>query len=231
MKQSLLEFWHFLQSPKLLKINKDKKMLKRDFLTLFLLNVLFAIVLMLVYELFLKLKLIKEYDSWDVFKELGIFWGLLTGVLFAPLLEEYLFRWHLRKRSVSIYFWFLSIAVIVMSNIEDIRLNVLIFTIGLGVAVFSQAMLKKQGQTKQAIFWHTFYPFLFYFSALVFGFVHMSNIKGLTLEDPSFLFYISSQIVGGLTMGYLRVKYGLIYSILFHACFNGFALGLALLFI
>lgn len=230
MKQSLLEFWHFLQSPKLLKINKDKKMLKRDFLTLFLLDVAFAVILMLVYTLFLKLKLIKEYESFDILKEFGPFWGLMLGCIFAPLIEEFLFRWHLRKRYVSIYFWFLSIAAIAMSNIESIRLNVMVFTIGLGIAIFSHTLLKKRSQTKQAIFWHTFYPFLFYFSALVFGFVHMSNTKELTLDDPSFIFYISSQIVGGLTMGYLRVKYGLIYSILFHACFNGFAFGLALLF-
>ena len=230
MKQSLLGFWHFLQSPKLIKINKDKKTLKRDFLTLFLFNLLFACFLMLVYEFFLQLKLIKTYESFDILKEFGPFWGLMLGCLFAPLIEELLFRWHLRKRYASIYFWFLSIAAIAMSNIESIRLNVLVFTLGLSVAIFSHTLLKKQSQTKQAVFWHTFYPFLFYFSALVFGFVHMSNAKGLTLEDPSFLFYISSQIVGGLSMGYLRVKYGLIYSILFHACFNGFAFGLALLF-
>lgn len=230
MKQSLLEFWHFLRSPQLLRISKDKKMLKRDFLTLFLLDVLFAIVLILVYELFLKLKLIKAYESWDILKELGLFWGLAIGCILAPIIEEFLFRWQLRKRYASIYFWFLSIAAIVMSNIEDIRLNLLVFTLGLGVAIFSHSLLKKQSQSKQAIFWHTFYPFLFYFSALIFGFVHIGNTKELTLEDPSFVFYISSQILGGLTLGYLRVKYGIRYSILFHACFNGFAFGLALLF-
>jgi hypothetical protein len=230
MKYALLEFWHFLRSPQLLKISKDKKLLRRDFLTLFLLDVLFAIVLMLVYELFLKLKLVKEYESFDIFKEFGLFWGLMLGCILAPIIEEFLFRWPLRKRYASIYFWFLSIAAIAMSNIEDLRLNVLVFALGLGVATFSHILLKRQSQSKQAVFWYTFYPFLFYFSALIFGYVHMSNTKGLTLDDPSFIFYISSQLLGGLTLGYLRVKYGIRYSILFHACFNAFALGLALLF-
>jgi hypothetical protein len=72
-----------------------------------------------------------------------------------------------------------------------------------------------------------YYVFLFYYTAVIFGYVHISNIKGLTIADLSFVLYISSQLFGGLTMGYIRLKYGLGYSMLFHGCFNAIAIPIA----
>ncbi|WP_317172487.1 type II CAAX prenyl endopeptidase Rce1 family protein [Pedobacter foliorum] len=75
----------------------------------------------------------------------------------------------------------------------------------------------------------TYYVFLFYYTAILFGYIHIANTKELTMADPSFVLYIGSQIFGGLSMGYLRVKYGLKYGILLHAAFNFIAVPLALL--
>jgi len=64
------------------------------------------------------------------------------------------------------------------------------------------------------------FKYVFYAFALVFGFVHITNYE-LT---PSVLLFspilVSPQICLGLFLGYLRVRLGLIYSILFHMTFN-----------
>lgn len=74
------------------------------------------------------------------------------------------------------------------------------------------------------------FKYVFYAFALVFGFVHITNYE-LT---PSVLLFspilVSPQICLGLFLGYLRVRLGLIYSILLHMSFNAFLSVPSLLF-
>ncbi|WP_420712341.1 type II CAAX prenyl endopeptidase Rce1 family protein [Pedobacter sp. SL55] len=94
----------------------------------------------------------------------------------------------------------------------------------------SISFLRKKGKFYSIRAWKKNYPFLFYYTAIVFGLIHLSNYKDLTVSDPSFVLYIASQTFGGLSLGYLRIKYGLTYSILFHAFFNLIVFSLAILF-
>lgn len=224
MKQTYIEFWRFLKSPSFLLLKSDKKNVWRDFKWLFLLDILFAAILMGIYEAFLHFNWIKEYKGMDLLKEYGIFWGIVIACIAAPIMEEFLFRWHLRKRYASIYFFALGIATILIFNVEYTFLNWPIFLTALLVAYIFHRHLTKKGQTQSQAIWQKSYPAIFYGSALIFGWVHLSNIEGLTLADPSFVFYIGSQAFGALALGYLCVKYGLKYSILFHACFNAFGM-------
>jgi hypothetical protein len=95
------------------------------------------------------------------------------------------------------------------------------------LAMLFHAGVGKLDRRKAILIWRRYYVFLFYFTAIIFGYVHYTNIKGLTPADPVFIFYIISQIFTGISLGYLRVKYGLVYSILFHAGFNFIAITLA----
>ena len=230
MKETLIEFWHFLKSPSFQIYNHDKKSRWKDFLSLLLLNFLFTIPLVSVYYFLLELNLIKEYEGWDIFKELGVFGGFMIGCFFAPLIEEYVFRWHLTKRYASIYFIMLSIAAMIIFGVENELLSWLIFLSALALSIILHVQLKKRSQTLTYKLWQKSYPLIFYSSALVFGLIHLTNYQDLTLADPSFIFYMSSQAFGGLILGYLRIKHGLRYSILFHACFNLIALSLELIF-
>ncbi|WP_403001974.1 CPBP family glutamic-type intramembrane protease [Pedobacter suwonensis] len=73
---------------------------------------------------------------------------------------------------------------------------------------------------KKVVFQRQSFGYLFYYSAIIFGLIHLTNIKDLTLSDPVFIIFVISQFFSGLSMGYMRIKYGLINSILLHSIFN-----------
>ena len=76
-------------------------------------------------------------------------------------------------------------------------------------------------KTKGKIVWNKYYKFIFYSFALIFALIHLTNYNNNSLEF--FLltpFIVLSQFVGGLTLGYTRLKLGLIWSILQHSLFN-----------
>lgn len=230
MKETLSQFWIFLKKPTLLKLSRDKNSLKKDFLWLLVIDIIFAIFIALIFMFLIEFKLIKEYKTQDLLKEYGVLTSFIFACICAPLLEEFIFRWHLRKRYATIYFVFLSVAGIIIYFIDASWINFLVFLISFIIAALIISYYVKQSQTKKHILWKRLYPIVFYFSALIFGFVHLSNFQGLTIQDPAFIIYMSSQTFGGLSLGYLRVKYGLMYSILSHSCFNLIALILTILF-
>lgn len=61
----------------------------------------------------------------------------------------------------------------------------------------------------------------FYSITLLFGLVHISNYE-LTTRILIFTpILVSPQILLGFYLGYLRVRFGLLWAIALHACFNG----------
>jgi hypothetical protein len=62
---------------------------------------------------------------------------------------------------------------------------------------------------------------LFYITSLLFGLFHTINFSGNFWLILSFsVFLCSPQIIAGLILGYIRLKYGLVYAILFHMLIN-----------
>ncbi len=76
-------------------------------------------------------------------------------------------------------------------------------------------------KNKGKMFWNKYFKFIFYSFAMVFALVHITNYN-----NNSIIFFllipiiILSQFIGGLTLGYTRIKLGLIWSILQHSLFN-----------
>jgi len=77
--------------------------------------------------------------------------------------------------------------------------------------------------------WDKFYDWVFYLMTMAFGLMHIMNF------EPSLNIYllapilVAPQILIGINLGYLRVRFGLIWSILFHAFYNGVLMSIALL--
>ncbi|MDQ8006540.1 MAG: CPBP family glutamic-type intramembrane protease [Pedobacter sp.] len=230
MKEALETFVTFLKSPKPLKQVKYKYLLIRDFAALLILYVSFTILLLSVFGLLLHFDLIREYKGIDLLKEFGVLGTLFLACIVAPLLEETIFRCHLKDLNGAIYFIFLSLGALTVSQVNGIRIQLAIIGTALVLAVLVIEFLKKKSRFYATKFWIKIYPYLFYYTAIIFGLVHLSNYKDLTVTDPSFVFYIGSQAFGGLGLGYLRIKYGLIYSMLFHALFNLLMVSLVILF-
>lgn len=75
-----------------------------------------------------------------------------------------------------------------------------------------------------------FFPFVFYVLTLGFGFMHISNYE-MTLQNLALSpFLVAPQLAAGLLLGFARVRFGLLYSILLHALYNFVLAGPILVF-
>ncbi len=71
----------------------------------------------------------------------------------------------------------------------------------------------------------TYFSIVFYVFTLVFGFYHITNFEATTTIFLLSPFLVAPQIIVGSLLGYVRVKFGLIWSIAFHACYNLILIG------
>ena len=140
-----------------------------------------------------------------IFKEMKPELIFFFAVIIAPFLEEIMFRLVLKFRSNFLILWPLQLLILLqVSN----KINLL--------------------KTIRN-FWNKFYAWIFYLITIAFGLIHILNFK------PSINIYllapvlVAPQILIGISLGYLRIRFGLIWSILFHAFYNGILLSIALL--
>ncbi|NVK52616.1 MAG: CPBP family intramembrane metalloprotease [Flavobacteriaceae bacterium] len=73
------------------------------------------------------------------------------------------------------------------------------------------------------------FTIVFYSAALLFGYMHIFNYEintNILLFSP---ILIAPQIIIGLYLGFIRIRFGLLWSIALHALYNGFLLSLYLL--
>jgi membrane protease YdiL (CAAX protease family) len=100
------------------------------------------------------------------------------------------------------------------------------------VAVFLAPMTEELFFRGPLIFFKGYrsFPFMFYLTTLGFGFVHLANFpinKTILLLSP---LLVAPQLSAGLFLGFIRVRFGLLWSIGLHACYNFILIGPALAF-
>lgn len=79
--------------------------------------------------------------------------------------------------------------------------------------------------------WDKIFPFLVYASSVIFGFGHLTNYTNDGLWFYVFSpIIISYQLIGGLVIVFIRVKYNLFYGMLYHSLWNTLAI-LPLIFV
>lgn len=161
--------------------------------------------------------------------------GLLLGVILIPLLEEFVFRFGLRFRRG--YFTFLLFVLLLTAGIFAFKMMPLVWAMGAIVALcmLMIAYLIKAyaiGEFLEGV-WPRMYGVVFYCVAILFGLVHLLNYTDFNYTSVAILLIpvlIGSQIWGGLSMGYMRVKYGFFWGFFLHAAHNAVFLGSGLLF-
>lgn len=69
--------------------------------------------------------------------------------------------------------------------------------------------------------WYNYYKYIFYFFVIVFGILHLTNYEAFSktfiLISP---LLVLSQTFGGFLLSFLRIRIGLVWSILTHIFFN-----------
>ncbi|MBD3238892.1 MAG: CPBP family intramembrane metalloprotease [Candidatus Moranbacteria bacterium] len=178
---------------------------------------------------------------------------LFLAVILAPIIEELTFRMIYRyspfRLSFSIVFVFLTIFELIISSL---KLNIfekfnallglndylqilgpylilfkagifLIMIVGFGLAL--GFIIKFYiDQNKIISFFKKYFFVLFYAFIIFFGLMHLVNFSNILKYWYLAPVFIIPQLVIALFLGYARIKYGLIYSIMLHAVYNGVTL-------
>jgi membrane protease YdiL (CAAX protease family) len=152
---------------------------------------------------------------------------VLLAVVLAPLMEETLFRLPLRYKPVflglsAVFGTYYVAQSFLPVNVEPVTALVagFVLPIIIGVFVFLIIRFTPLRSLIEKVY-QRFFPAIFYTFVLLFGFVHFSNYT-----DRSSIWYIAPllvlpQIIVGLVLGYVRMRYGFWYSVLGHAIYNG----------
>lgn len=146
----------------------------------------------------------------------------LTALLWAPVAEELVFRYGLRR--VKYVFLLVPLAVAAMLSGPGL-------TGGLFLAAFLMLSWVPYGlgrpSARQPLPWSwrrcylLYFPWFFHLTSLVFSAVHLYNFN--LGQTPWWLWplLVLPQWVTGMVLGWLRVRRGIGASILLHAVFNG----------
>ncbi|WP_321309910.1 type II CAAX prenyl endopeptidase Rce1 family protein [Marinifilum fragile] len=147
-------------------------------------------------------------------------------VVFAPLVEESLFRLLLKPKLKNLITYSI-ISIVLISYLFWMEKYVIAFVL-LGIQ-FLVLMLLYKRQEYLRNFYRIYlkrFSYFFYFSVIMFGMVHLTNFKypelsiWIVLLSP---LLILPQLLMGCILGFIRMKWGIIYCILFHATINGIA--------
>jgi len=197
----------------------------RRFGMLLLLDILILAILTSLFYLIASLGFNEILNNNEV---IGLFskyplWLLLTLlVLFIPLIEEAFFRFPLKYRRLTINLLVPIILTIIVVYALDIRNSLVkIFISVLCLTILILFVIKnKNVNTLLKRLWSENFNYVFYISTLLFALLHLTNY-----EYSTELFFLAPililpQFFGGLLIGYLRIKSGFVWGLVFHMISN-----------
>ncbi len=231
MKYSVLlikEIFNYIKNPVPYIKSKEKlggkiKFILISSLIVLILNVLFALISML-------LRFYGIIDAVNNIHEMKIDENILFMIILGPLLEEVSFRLYLNWKipfiitsSTLIGLGFFCKEYLHTGILSpDNWTNKILFIVG---SVFLFSILCFAFKTEIEKFGMKFFKFIFYFSILLFGFLHIQNYT-VNVNPKTILLIpllIMPQLLGGLNSAYIRIKYGILWSYFAHALLNSVA--------
>jgi|GEM_PF-494029 len=241
----LHDFYTFLQHPT--RPNLTERMSFRRFGHIVGLHYMLLIPVMIVMSILSGLIGLESLDHSidDLMADSSLLWFGFMLIIAAPVLEELLFRFPLRYRrgsvfiavsilSLLIYYaasYFLPSMkeVIPAENLAtldeigaDLHLSALLLaflTFSVGMLIIFTLSLSKQLLDQSSHYIETLFPHIFFMTAMIFGFVHISNFSG-DMHWYAVPVLVLPQFTMGLLLGYIRLRYGMLSNILLHAVNN-----------
>lgn len=152
--------------------------------------------------------------------------SLIIAIFVGPLIEEMAFRLPLRfsPKNVGIggavlCYFFLNKIFPVTGNfdVENYFVLRISISIAFGIALF---FITRPYRQKLSAFWKKHFRLILYVVCFTFAFLHIFNFD-LTLKiillTPILTF---TQLIGGFTFSFVRMKYGFFYGLIFHILGN-----------
>lgn len=162
----------------------------------------------------------------DISADKPILRTLLIGCILIPLLEESVFRLSLRFKPLYLAFAVVIVSWVILGQVnlrygdsESIIYQGLCFLIAVPLGMLTFYLAKKHSENLRN-FWQNNFRFIFYTSILLFGLSHIAN-----LDIPSINIYylpiiILPWFIVGYITGFIRIKYGFVFGVLYHGLFN-----------
>ncbi len=163
---------------------------------------------------------------------------LFMVILILPILEEFSFRLSLMKFQVNFFKISLSLlsGLIIYSFIGNNLwmpkeyylwdLTGIFYMLLMSLIVYALLLLNKNKLLKLEKFWNEKPKIIFYIIASFFALLHILNLNIASNQLLYLPILILPFFVFGLTFGYLRIRLGILFSILLHVMVNGLRFGL-----
>lgn len=234
-KRSLIGyFFNYLKKPYYIE-KFDEKNLRLKFWDMFRILSATLIIAVIVGIIISFALLAVGYDSGDHAlsdpKYQNPFTLFFLGVILAPLLEEAAFRMGLRfspfRLSFSLallsYFFYPSIFSFLGINLTKEITTFMPILLLLVIGLFFGFIFRILNENKSIErFYKKYFFIIFYSSAVVFAGVHIMNYSNFNQIWFLAPLIVAPQFLGGLTMGFIRINFGLQWSIMQHMLWNGF---------
>ncbi len=148
---------------------------------------------------------------------------VFKALLLAPIVEEALFRGWLSGRLAALRFAAFGFAAqgLFLASLwagEAWRMPLALGGVFLGFAGLV-IWLDRRGRETQVPRWFTrHFHWLVWGSSLVFGLIHVGNYA--PMADVRGVLVVTSQLIGGLVLAYVRTRLGLGAAMAYHAAYN-----------
>lgn len=156
---------------------------------------------------------------------------LLAAGLIGPILEELAFRAHMRfsrilfSLSMGAAVYYILTQAVYGVRTHDLDTGLLVRVggaLGAGIICFVTFKLLPELESILAKFWGSQFPRIFWITALIFGLVHLGRYDLQWVHLPYIPLIIFPQVLSGFMYGFVRMRYGLTYSIGLHVFANSF---------
>jgi len=145
--------------------------------------------------------------------------SILLVVFLAPIYEEIIFRGLLVFKRKNLVLFFIVSAILLFISI--FRQKYIVAIVLASLIVFLISSLVVFGVKRMKGFIDNRFAVFYYSSSVLFGLIHIFNFSGNVKYMIIFAIFLTApQIIMGFVNGFLRIKYGLIYSIIFHIFVN-----------
>lgn len=144
----------------------------------------------------------------------------ISMIILSPVLEEILFRLILkpRFRNVLIFSVFSGVLAINFLFIESFILGIPLLILSI---VSFTILIDKKYFRKAQIYFLKHFSIIFYMISIIFGFVHVTNYEPFNYKLVLILpILISPLVLAGILLSFIRMKFGIGYSMLMHSMIN-----------
>jgi uncharacterized protein len=226
IKTELITYYNFLRYPNYEPSSKDSLSDKwQRFIVLFLFELL---VILPIYILFAEkfITYITGISSVPTVVK-GDFANLFAMCILAPIGEECMFRLFLTSNKSIISIWLILSSWIVYLCSKGTIIALFFISVISLIGFFLLLQPNHQLITRCGNWLKAHFFAIFYLSATIFAIAHAFNLELYGIYPiPTYLSVvyitanISIQFIGGLLLGYIRIKNGMGFSIFYHVFWN-----------